>query len=133
MKFAVRHVNGVVSLLILATTIAVVVFTIMEVVNLFSNIVDFNGKEVLRTVALIVILVKAYRLLVYYMQSHHVSIRYIVEIAIIAPTVELIFTPDDRSLAMNIIYAAFAVANLLVYILYCKKLDAIDKDLVDES
>lgn len=133
LKYILSYINHFVSLIILATIVAVVIFSLLKVVLLYNNIFHFNAEEVLRTVALIVILVKAYRLLVYYMQSHHVSVRYIMEIAIIAPTVELIFTPENRSLEMNIIYGVFAIANLILYVMYCQRLDVIDKDLIEEE
>jgi len=128
-----HHVSDVVSIIILTVTIGVVMFAAMQAFVLFQNILEFNSKEILRKVALIVILVKAYRLLIYYMQSHHVSIRYIVEISIIAPSVEIIFTPENRSLELNILYAVFAIANLLIYLKLCSSIDRIDIDIAEET
>lgn len=129
----VRGIDHFVSLLILLVMIGVVTFAAYESVNLFQSIRGLDPKEVLRTVALIIILVKAYRVLVFYMRSHHVSVRYVVAISIIAPSVEIIFTPENRSIEMNVLYAAFAIANLIVYLKYYKQLDLIDEDISDEQ
>lgn len=128
MRSIVRLIDYIVSLFMLLSIVAVVIFVGFEVFSLFQDSLTADPKRVLKSVALIVILVKAYRLLLYYMQSHHVSIRYIIEISIIAPSVELIFAPEGRSLELNILYAVFALVNLIVYLLYGKKIDAMDSD-----
>ncbi len=133
LNFLVHKIDHLVSIIILLVMIGVVAFAAIESFNLFQSIRGLDPKQVLRTVALIIVLVKAYRVLVFYMRSHHVSVRYIVAISIIAPSVELIFTPENRSIEMNILYAAFAIANLIVYLKFYKQLDRIDEDLAEEQ
>lgn len=132
---AVRGADSVVSLTIFATIVGLVLYIITVVIDMFRLLPVLDISRVLYSVAIIIILVKAYRILLFYMNKHHVSIKYIVEIAIIAPAIELIFVPDGRSLGLNIVYAVFSLGSLLIYVLYFAKLcnaDDIDMQEVHE-
>ncbi|MBU0661507.1 hypothetical protein KKG22_05030 [Patescibacteria group bacterium] len=129
----VRITDNLVSFFIFATILVVIFFMAIQVYRvgvLFPN-VEFS--QVLYMVAMVLILVKAYRLLLFYMESHHVSIKYIVEIAIIAPAVELIFVPMQQTVFVNILYALFSVGHLIIYIWFYNALSAIDKECVEEE
>lgn len=126
-KFA-KLVDASVSLLMFLGIVGVVLFIGYEIYMMFVHLIDFNAAGILHTVALTLVLVKAYRLLLFYMQSHHVSIRYIIEISIIAPAVELIFSPSGRDIWMNIVYAIFAIVNLLIYVFNYSRLTHIDDE-----
>lgn len=132
LSFFVRGIQSLASVLMFMSMVAVIFFLAVQIYELFLNLMQFQASEVLKNVALIVILVKAYTLLLYYMKHHHVSIKYIVEISIIAPSVELIFYPQGRDLWLNIIYAVFAFANLVIYVKYAKNLDKADRESADD-
>lgn len=131
---ATKGADIVVSLLIFATIVGLVFFLFNLVINLFRSLPSLDINQALYSVAIVIILVKAYRILLFYMNKHHVSIKYIVEIAIIAPAIELIFVPGGRSLELNIVYAVFSLGSLLIYVMYFRNLcEADDKDIKDEA
>jgi len=115
-----------VSVMIMFAIMAVMVFSFVYLFKLFGELFNSSVSTGLQFVSVLVILVKAYRLLVFYMVTHHVSIRYIVEISIIAPAIELIFVPHERSLALNITYAVFSIAMLVIYVIFYKRITEID-------
>jgi len=82
-------------------------------------------------IALVIVLVKAYRVLLFYLEEHHISIKYIVGISIIAPAIEIIFATQNQTLPINILFGIFSVVNLVIYLQYYEKLSCIDK-LEDE-
>ncbi len=129
----IRVTDNIVSLLIFGTIMIVIAFMGLQMYELITHFVQATFYEVLYMVALILILVKAYRLLLFYMESHHVSIKYMVEISIIAPAVELIFVAHQQVIWVNILYALFSLANLIVYIVWYKQLVAMDSDCVKDS
>ena len=53
----------------------------------------FNGlnSEFLHNVAVLLILMKAYRILIEYMRYHHIDLKYMVEIVVVACVLELLF------------------------------------------
>lgn len=131
---ATKGADIVVSFLIFATIVGLVFFLFNLVINLFRSLPSLDINQALYSVAIVIILVKAYRILLFYMNKHHVSIKYIVEIAIIAPAIELIFVPGGRSLELNIVYAVFSLGSLLIYVMYFRNLcEADDKDIKDEA
>jgi uncharacterized membrane protein (DUF373 family) len=131
---AAKGADVVVSILIFATIVGLVFYLFRIVVDLFASLQFLDVNRVLYSVAIVIILVKVYRILLFYMNTHHVSIKYIVEIAIIAPAIELIFVPEGRSELLNIIYAVFSLCSLLIYVMYFRKLcDADETDIRDEE
>lgn len=84
--------------------------------------------EFLHTIAVLIILMKAYRILVEYMRNHHVDIKYIVEIAIIACVLELLFNYAEYSEDMRLILLGLAVAFLGFYVF---RYDTLSKALLD--
>ena len=131
---ATKGADMVVSILIFGTIVALVIFLFMLVVDMFRSLPEVDISRLLYSVAIVIILVKAYRILLYYMNTHHVSIKYIVEIAIIAPAIELIFVPDGRSDILNVIYAVFSLLSLFIYVQYFTKLcDADHTEILEEE
>ena len=61
-------------------------------IHLFSGVGEEERQlRILHAVARTILVLKAYRILVSYLRSHHVTVKYILEIAIIASVVELFF------------------------------------------
>lgn len=133
LRLIVKQADNVVSLLIFAAIVGVIYAVAQNMFVLFRDIAHVTTVEVLHSVAVVVILVKAYRILLFYMESHHLSVKYLVEIAIIAPSVELIFTPHNRSMELNILFAVFALANLIVYAFFYSRLCTIDEESIEEE
>jgi len=79
-----------------------------EVLNTLN--VDF-----LHTIALLIILMKAYRILVEYMRFYHINIKYMIEIGIIASVLELLFNYQSYSTDMLYIFLGLAVAFSFIY------------------
>jgi uncharacterized membrane protein (DUF373 family) len=118
--------DKMVSLVILATIFVVLFFAMFEFYKLYTRFGNITSENVLHVVALTVVFVKAYRMLISYLQCHHVSVKYIVEISIIAPTVDLIFAWENRPIEINILFAAFSISMLIVYALFYKRIDSLD-------
>lgn len=63
----------------------------------------------------ILILVKAYRILEFYAKNYHIEIVDLVEIAIIALIMEVVFNFTVHSIEINILFGFFWVALLIIY------------------
>lgn len=90
-------------------------------------------KEVLNGIALAIVMIKAYVILISYAKTHHINLKLLVEIAIIAPTIELIFNINSYDVTFAIIMSLFAFANLVVYIYFYERFKAIDDDYEPEG
>lgn len=77
----------------------------------------FNALNVdfLHTIALLIVLMKAYRILVEYMRWYHVDIKYMMEIGIIASVLELMFNYQSYSPDMRYIFLGIAVSFAAIY------------------
>ena len=84
--------------------------------------------KLLHTITFTFVLIKAYRILISYAQKRAINIKLLIEIAIIAPTVELVFGVKNHTLEVNILFAVFAVANLLAYLIFYKTLQQVNDD-----
>jgi uncharacterized membrane protein (DUF373 family) len=126
-------VNGIVSLFIFLGMIGIVIYLGFNVWNIVVHALGFDFQRMLRDIALLIILVKAYRILLYYFRQHHISIKYIVEIAIIAPAIELIFAPLNHTFEISILLAVFAMVNLTLYLLFFENLSKADEEECRES
>lgn len=84
--------------------------------------------ELLHTIAFTIVLVKAYNILISYAQVRTINIKLLVEIAIIGPTIELIFNYTTNDLWTNVLFGAFALVNLVVYLFFYKTLRSVNSD-----
>ncbi|MFW6311620.1 MAG: hypothetical protein ACOC1K_05230 [Nanoarchaeota archaeon] len=82
---------------------------------------------ILHEIAYAIVFVKAYKILLSYLKSHHLNIKYLIEIAIIAPAIEVIFNSQMNSIFLTTIFAIFATANLLIYLIFLKKIEKINQ------
>lgn len=71
--------------------------------------------EFLHTIALLIVLMKAYRILVEYMRWYHIDIKYMMEIGIIASVLELLFNYQSYSPDMRYIFLGVAVSFATIY------------------
>ncbi len=89
--------------------------------------------QLLHTIAFTIVLVKAYKILMCYAQTRHLNIKFLVEMAIVAPTIELVFNINKYNLETNILFAVFSFANLIAYLFFYKTLKAISSDYDKEK
>lgn len=87
----------------------------------------------LHTIAFTIVLVKAYKILISYAETQHINLKFLVEIAIIAPTIELLFNSQSYALSVNIVFAAFALCNLMLYLYFYKLLKKVSDDYEREN
>ena len=80
-----------------------------------QSILNTLNFEFLHTIALLIVLMKAYRILVEYMRWYHVDIKYMIEIGIIASVLELLFNYQSYSQDMLYIFLGIAVSFATIY------------------
>lgn len=86
--------------------------------------------ELLHTIAFTIVLVKAYKILISFAETRHINIKFLVEIAIIAPTIELIFNAKNYAFENMALLAAFAFCNMLAYLFFYTTLRTVHNDYV---
>ncbi len=129
----VGFTDKMISLIILLTIFIVIFFSGLEFYKLYVHFSDIQAEDVLHSIALTIVFVKAYRMLLYYLRCHHISVKYIVEISIIAPAVELIFASENRPFEINVLFAFFSVAMLLIYLIFYKQIDSLNDECLHKS
>jgi uncharacterized membrane protein (DUF373 family) len=88
--------------------------------------------DLLHKIAFTIVLVKAYKILIAYAQTRNISIKYILEMAIVAPTIELVFNVRNYSMEVSILFACFAFANLIAYLFFYKTIKTVNVDFGKE-
>ncbi len=89
--------------------------------------------SLLHTIAFTIVLVKAYKILISYAQTRHINIKFLIEISIIAPTIEIIFNSRNYPLEVNALFALFAFLNLVAYLFFYKTIKMVSSDYLKES
>ncbi len=84
--------------------------------------------DFLHNIAVLLILMKAYRILVEYMRFHHIDIKFMVEIAIIAGVLELLFNSKQYTDDMRMILAVMSILFLAIYAFRYDALSKASKD-----
>jgi len=121
-----KYLNFIFSIFIFVTILVLIAFTGIYVYRLIATFVYSDSIDVIHSLALLIVLVKAYRVLLFYFWWHHISIKYIVEISIIAPAIEIIFAYQNQPVAINILFGLFSLVSLWLYLKYYDKLTSID-------
>ena len=134
MELFVKGLNYCISFVAFITAVSLVIFMLIafvtgtyDVVLLMLDTVFlepaerqiiFNtvNTEFLHTVAVLIILMKAYRILVEYMRNHHIDIKYVMEIAIIGSVLELLFNYKEYTEDMRLVLLGMAVTFLGFYV-----------------
>ncbi|MEM9336826.1 MAG: phosphate-starvation-inducible PsiE family protein [Patescibacteria group bacterium] len=146
MEMFVKVLNYCISFVAFITAVALVVFMLIAFVTGTYDVVllmldtifldplerqsIFNSvnTQFLHTIAVLIILMKAYRILVEYMRNHHIDIKYVVEIAIIGSVLELLFNYGDYSEDMRLVLLGLAVTFLGFYVFRYETLTKALKD-----
>ena len=97
--------------------------------EIFLHLFSGSGGEerqlrMLHAVARTIVVLKAYRILVSYLRSHHVTVRYMLEIAFIACVVELFFAYDLHDFETKIIFTVFGLVGLALYLYFYEGKDS---------
>lgn len=121
-----RLSSKAISFLILFMIISLIVFAFSKAVGIYQGFSNYSPGNVLHDTALLIVIIKAYKVLLYYYRSQQVSLKYIVEISIIAPAIEIAFAAGEQALWLTVLLAAYGTANLVIYLLYYEKLALID-------
>lgn len=135
MKKVIIVLDFLVSLLVFLVALLLVGYGGAKLFWAFSNILASGfhmplttDDKVMHGVAYTIVIVKAYSILVSYLQTHHLNIKYLIEIAIIAPTIEIIFSVHRRGIEFDILLGSFAFVNLVLYLLFYDRLLRIDNE-----
>lgn len=75
-------------------------------------------EEILSVVTIILVLVKSFKILVWYSKHHHIAIKDLVEIAIIALLMEVVFNFSIHSMAINWLFTVFGATLLIIYAMF---------------
>ena len=105
------------------------IFTpILAIFTLASDVDPFMlERQLLHGIAFSIVLVKAYRILMSYATSQHINLKFLVEITIIAPLIELIFNAESYDLSINILFAATGITVLLIYLFFYNTFEKINR------
>lgn len=109
--------------LILIYSIAIAVWYELQMVSAwnmdFIHWKDWDGihliENFLSNITFILILVKAFKILEAYAKHHHMEITDLVEIAIIALIMEVVFNFTVHSIEINILFGFVWIALLIIY------------------
>jgi uncharacterized membrane protein (DUF373 family) len=112
-----------INLLIIITIGFLFYFAFFKVYTLFMTP---SSEHFIHNMVFMIVLVKIYRLLVSFLKHHNISIKYMVEISILGPAIEVVFAFDKHPFSTLMILGGFGIANLLIYIFYYEKLLKID-------
>ncbi|MFT5849441.1 MAG: uncharacterized membrane protein (DUF373 family) [Patiriisocius sp.] len=133
MERTVPFLNGCISFVAFITALTLVIYMVIAFVSgvfdvallMFDTVflepaerqAIFNilNADFLHNIAVLLILMKAYRILVEYMKFHHIDIKFMVEIGIIACILELLFNFKQYTEDMQVVLAAMCVAFLAIY------------------
>lgn len=73
------------------------------------------AEQILNIVTFILVLVKSFKILVSYSRKHHIAIKDLVEISIIALLMEVVFNFWIHSMKINILFSILWVALVIAY------------------
>ena len=148
MERTVPFLNGCISFVAFITALSLVIYILIAFISgMFDvsilmydtifldpaerqSILNVLNTDFLHNVAVLLILMKAYRILVEYMKYHHIEIKFMVEIVIIASVLELLFNSQQYSEDMRLILLGLGVSFLALYVF---KYDTLVKSMKDSQ
>lgn len=74
-----------------------------------------SGTEILNVVTFILVLVKSFKILKSYSIHHHIQIKDLVEVSIIALLMEVVFNFGIHDMKTNILFSVLGVVLLIIY------------------
>ena len=135
MERSVPFLNGCISFVVFVTALTLVLYMLMAFITgvydvarimidtVFlepearQSILNSLNSDFLHNVAVLIILIKAYRILVEFMRYRHIDIKFMVEIGIISCVLELLFNYHQYSQDMRWIFLILGITFLTIYAL----------------
>lgn len=127
-----EYLDRLVSVIIFVVAIRLVVYMLTDLLVTLQDITDGqlwisgHDAEMLDWIVFYIVMVKAYRVLISYSKYHHISICYIMELAIIACFVEFIFE-QSISETFRIILGAVGLGSLFLYLFFYNTIKGFDE------
>lgn len=121
--------DKIVSIVVLLVAIRLVVYIVTSfgytIYGMYTSgmWLAHHEEEILHQIVYMIILVKAYKILIFYAKYHHVNIKYITELMIISCFIEFIFNFKTFDLYHLIIISITGILTLFLYIKYYDKLE----------
>lgn len=133
MDRTVPFLNACVSFVVFITTVTLVLYMVIsfatgvfDVIQLLRETALLDSEErqmifktlnsgFLHNIAVLIILLQIYRILVEYLRNKHLDLKFIVEIAVIASVLELLFNFQQYTPDMRIVLAALGITFLGLY------------------
>lgn len=112
--------------------IGTIIFAFIDLVQDFEKFVTpMNSSEskntiryeILHSMAFVIVLYKAYSIIICYAKDMHVNIKFIIEIAIIGSVIELIFNHKYLSDILIASYTTVFISASIVYLYFYETLD----------
>lgn len=130
-KIVTSYIYWVIAMLVsymMYSLITWVVSLVDKIPLIMSGPKDALEDHLLHTIAFSIILVKAYMILVSYAKYKHVSIKYIVEISIIACAIEIIFNAGNYEFVNLVTLWSFWIINLIIYMFFYSKFESMEDE-----
>lgn len=94
---------------------------VVKVFEIVTDTINLRFKHMIHNVIYFIVLVKVYKILISYLRVHHIGVKYILEIAIIAPMIEVIFMVDEKPWWITTIFIIFSFMSLILYCIFYEK------------
>ncbi|MCK5027564.1 MAG: hypothetical protein KAS07_04040, partial [Candidatus Pacebacteria bacterium] len=104
----------------------IMIYAGSKVYLIYKEFFALNFRNILYDAVFLIVLVKAFQILLRYYQKQYVSIKQILEIAIVALVVSMTFAFETRDVWMNVVLGVFTLGNLVVYLIFYDKLADIE-------
>lgn len=117
--------------LIALAVLALLIAMAQQVIATYGDIFVGDRRYILQDFAVLLVMLKAVRILVSYLATHHVRLYHIIEISVISSAVEIVFAADRHTFGMNALLAAFALANLMVLVFFYETLRKMNTDQIN--
>lgn len=116
----------------LLKSFAIIFAAIVQSVSLGNSESVAEGVVAPEAVPITIILVKAYKILLEYAKTQHVNIKYVLEIAITAPVVEIVFNFSEYNDMQLYFMGGLTVLMSLVYLYFYDTLKQVEIDYAKE-
>jgi len=128
-SWSIYIIMAIIASFIFYETLVLLIFVFTAVTNHFWNMDPGNlesmrlsgqswialAEQVLNIVTFILVLVKSFKILVSYSKNHHIAVKDLVEISIIALLMEVVFNFWLHTMEVNILFAILWTALVIVY------------------
>ncbi|MCK5027871.1 MAG: hypothetical protein KAS07_05625 [Candidatus Pacebacteria bacterium] len=114
--------------LVLAMAVGLVICAGAKVYTIYRAFIALSFNSVLYDAVFLIVFVKAFYVLLQCYYRQYVSIKQILEVAIVALIVNVAFAFETRDLWMNVMLGAFALGNLITYLIFYDKLVTVEKN-----